>query len=77
MVKAYVLIQVELGKTGRVAKEVLDVQGVASAEGVTGPYDVIAVVEARNLDDLGRGVIGSIQALEGILRTLPCTVVQL
>jgi DNA-binding Lrp family transcriptional regulator len=77
MVKAYVLIQVEPGKTGRVAKEVLNVQGVASAEGVTGPYDVIAVVEARNLDDLGRRVIGSIQALEGILRTLPCTIVQL
>lgn len=52
------------------------VRGVTSAEGVTGPYDVVALAEARNLNELGRRVMSSIQALEGAIRTLPCAVVR-
>jgi DNA-binding Lrp family transcriptional regulator len=77
LVKAYVLIQAQPGATGPVVEAVLQVKGVISADGVTGPYDVVAVAEARNLEELSRRVIGSIQSIEGILRTLPCTVVRL
>jgi DNA-binding Lrp family transcriptional regulator len=77
VVKAYVLIQSEPGKAGQVVGDVLQVRGVTSAEGVTGPYDVVALAEARNLDELGRRVMSSIQALEGVIRTLPCAVVRL
>jgi DNA-binding Lrp family transcriptional regulator len=77
VIKAYVLIQTEPGKTGRVVEAVLQVKGVTAAEGVTGPYDVVALAEARNFDELSRRVIGSIQEIEGVLRTLPCTVVRL
>lgn len=77
MVKAYVLIQAQPGATGPVIDAVLQVKGVISAEGVTGPYDVVALAESRNLDELNRRVIGSIQSIEGVLRTLPCTVVRL
>jgi DNA-binding Lrp family transcriptional regulator len=55
----------------------LPVRGVTSAEGVTGPYDVVALAEARNLDEFGRRVMSRIQALEGVIRTLPCAVVAL
>lgn len=77
VVKAYVLIQAEPGKTGRVVEAVVQVRGVISVEGVTGPYDVVALAEARNLDEFSWRVIGSIEAIEGIIRTLPCTVVRL
>jgi DNA-binding Lrp family transcriptional regulator len=77
LVKAYVLIQTRPGKTGPVVEAVLQVKGVISAAGVTGPYDIVAVAEARNLEELSRRVIGSIQSIEGVLRTLPCTVVRL
>lgn len=77
MIKAYVLIQAEPGKTGPVLGAVMQVKGVISAEGVTGPYDVVALSEARSLDELSRRVIGNIQAIEGVTRTLPCTLVQL
>jgi DNA-binding Lrp family transcriptional regulator len=59
MVRAYVLIQTEAGQAGRVAKEVAAVDGVGSAVAVTGPYDVIARVEAPSIDDLGRMVVGN------------------
>jgi DNA-binding Lrp family transcriptional regulator len=77
VVKAYVLIQAEPGKTGAVVETMLQVKGLISAEGVTGPYDVVALVQAASLDQLSRRVIGSIQAIEGVIRILPCTPVRL
>jgi len=53
MIAAYILIQTEVGVIGSVAAKVGGVKGVTSAEAVTGPYDVIARAEARNLDELG------------------------
>ena len=75
MVRAYVLIQTEAGQAGRVAKEVAGADGVGSVVAVTGPYDVIARVEAPSIDDLGRMVVSGIQRVKGITRTLTCPVV--
>jgi DNA-binding Lrp family transcriptional regulator len=77
VVHAYVLIQTEVGKAAQVANEVRGIDGVAEAEDVTGPYDVIVRAEAGNVDDLGKLVVAKIQAVEGITRTLTCPVVHL
>ncbi|MGH2811963.1 MAG: Lrp/AsnC family transcriptional regulator [Actinomycetota bacterium] len=77
MVEAYILIQTEVGKAAQVAKEVASIQGVNSAEDVTGPYDVIVRAEAKTVDDLGKLVVAKIQAVDGITRTLTCPVVHL
>ena len=74
-VSAYILIQTEVGKAADVAAAVGAIDGVVTAEDVTGPYDVIARVEASNVDDLGRLVIAKLQDVPGITRTLTCTVV--
>jgi DNA-binding Lrp family transcriptional regulator len=58
-----------------VASAIAELEGVALAEDVTGPYDVIARVEASTVDELGKLVIAKIQDVEGITRTLTCTVV--
>ena len=75
MVQAYILIQTEVGKAASVAASIADISGVTIAEDVTGPYDVIARVEAHTVDDLGKLVIARIQDVPGITRTLTCTVV--
>ncbi len=77
MVQAYILIQTEVGKSASVAEAIREVAGVASAEDVTGPYDVIARVEANTVDELGKLVIARIQEVPGITRTLTCTVVHI
>jgi DNA-binding Lrp family transcriptional regulator len=74
---AYVLIQTEVGTAARVARAVSELDGVERAEDVTGPYDVIARIQARSLDQLGRLVVTRIQAVDGITRTLTCPVVRL
>jgi DNA-binding Lrp family transcriptional regulator len=77
MIAAYILIQTEVGEIGPVASEVAGIKGVTSAEAVTGPYDVIARVEARNLNELGKLVVGRIQEVPGITRTLTSPVVHI
>ena len=76
-VQAYVLIQTEVGKAATVVESIRAIPGVAVAEDVTGPYDVIVKAEARTMDELGRLVVAKIQAVSGITRTLTCPVANL
>ena len=59
------------------AQQVRAVEGVLVAEGVTGPYDVIASVEAPTMNDLGRMVVRDVQRIEGISRTITCPVAKI
>ena len=75
--QAYILIQTEVGKAAQVAAAISEIQGVISAEDVTGPYDVIVRAEATTVDELGKLVVARIQSLSGITRTLTCPVVHI
>ena len=77
VVQAYILIQTEVGKAADVARQIAEIEGVTTAEDVTGPYDVIVRAEARNVDDLGKLVVARVQGVPGITRTLTCPVVHL
>lgn len=77
MVQAFILIQTEVGKAASVATAIAAIEGVAQAEDVTGPYDVIVRAEANTVDELGKLVVARIQGVEGITRTLTCPVVHL
>jgi DNA-binding Lrp family transcriptional regulator len=76
-VHAYVLIQTDVGQAAGVTRQIREIPGVVVAEDVTGPYDVIARVEASSIDELGRLVVSHVQLIEGITRTLTCPVVHL
>jgi DNA-binding Lrp family transcriptional regulator len=75
VLSAYVLILTEVGKVAHVARALSDLDGVQVAEDITGPYDVIARIQAPGLDQLGRLVASRIQAVDGVTRTLTCTVI--
>jgi DNA-binding Lrp family transcriptional regulator len=75
VLSAYVLIQTEVGKVAHVARALNELEGVLLAEDVAGPYDVIARVQAPGLDQLGRLVASRIQLVDGVTRTLTCTVI--
>ena len=77
MVSAYILIQTEVGKAERVATQVRGLPGVVAADDVTGPYDVIVRAEAPTIDELGQLVVSQVQMIEGLTRTVTCTVVNL
>jgi DNA-binding Lrp family transcriptional regulator len=76
-VTAFLLIQTEVGKAAAVVDAIRAIDGVVSAEAVTGPYDIIVSTEADDIDALGRMVVSRIQAVDGITRTQTCPVVNL
>lgn len=69
--KAYVLIEVEVGKVGEVAEALQKVEGVKSADTVTGHYDVVAVIEVADIDAVGT-VVKQIHSIAGICKTTTC-----
>ena len=75
MLSAYVLIQTQIGKIAHVAHALSDLDGVEVAEDLTGPYDIIAKIQAPGLDQLGRLVVSRIQVVDCVIRTLTCTVI--
>jgi DNA-binding Lrp family transcriptional regulator len=77
VVHAYILIQTEVGKAAVVAGKIAGIEGVTTAEDVTGPYDVIVRAEADDVDQLGQLVVARIQNVDGITRTLTCPVVHI
>lgn len=71
---AYILIEAEPGKVKDLVPEIAATGGVESACGITGPYDVIAYVETRDVESLGDLVTKKIQALAGVRKTVTCLV---
>jgi DNA-binding Lrp family transcriptional regulator len=70
--KAFVLIETAVGKSREVVESIRQLKGVKSVDIVTGPYDVITVVEGESLNDIGDLVTARIHPIAGISRTVTC-----
>ncbi len=73
--KAFVLIETAVGRAREVAASLGRIEGIKSVDMVTGPYDIIATIEAETLSNIGDVVTGKIHAIDGISRTVTCLVV--
>ena len=73
--KAFVLIETAVGRSKEVASALRQLPGVKSVDAVTGPYDVIVVVEGDSLTDIGDLVTSRIHPITGISRTVTCLAV--
>jgi len=74
--KAFVLIETAVGKTKEVVSILKKLKGLKSVDTVTGPYDIIAVIEAKDLNQVGDIITGRIHTIEGISRTVTCLAVE-
>ncbi len=70
--KAIILIETAVGKSREVAIALGKVNGVQSANVVTGPYDVIAVIETPDMAAIGTLVEQNVHTLAGVMRTVTC-----
>ena len=70
--KAYILIETTVGKSREVATMLKALEGVQTVDAVTGPYDIIAVVDAPDLNAVGDLVTSQIHIINGIVRTVTC-----
>jgi len=70
--KAFVLIETVVDKNREVVTAIRKLKGVTSVDAVTGPYDVIAVIQGETLNEIGDLVTGKIHPIPGISRTVTC-----
>lgn len=75
VVKAFVLVQAQLGRSRSVARAIEKVRGVKMVFAVTGVYDVIAYLEMHDMTTLSELVIKKIQSVKGVERTHTAIVV--
>ncbi len=74
-IKAYILANVEAGMGEDVVEALSAIEGVKSAHNVTGPHDVIALIEVPDTAALGELVLNEIQVIDGLDYTLTCVVI--
>ncbi|MEE9324578.1 MAG: Lrp/AsnC ligand binding domain-containing protein [Dehalococcoidia bacterium] len=70
--KAFVLIETAVGKTREVSNALQNVEGMKSVDAVTGPYDIIAIMEADDLNTIGNAVTSKVHTVNGVVRTVTC-----
>ena len=70
--KAYILIETAVGKSREVQATMKGISGIETVDAVTGPYDIIAVVVADDLNAVGELVSGRVHTIGGVLRTVTC-----
>jgi DNA-binding Lrp family transcriptional regulator len=74
--KAFVLIETAVGRNKEVATALKKLAGVKSVDIVTGPYDIIAIIEGKSLNDIGDLVTSKIHPIAGISRTVTCLAIK-
>ena len=73
--RAYILIETGVGKSRDVSGQLRSLSGIETVDPVTGPYDIIAVVSAPDLNAVGDLVTSQIHTISGIVRTVTCLAV--
>lgn len=75
MTRAYILVVTAVGTIEPVQTTLREVPGIRAVDIVTGDYDLIAILEAPNIQDVGRLVMRDIHGVDGVERTHTCIVV--
>lgn len=75
--KAYILVEIRPGGIREVVRNLRRVDGVVEANMTFGPYDAVAVVEAEDLNHLGKILDSNIQPIPGVIETLTCLAVDI
>ena len=69
MIRAYVLIKTEPGKVLEIANLLHELPSVERADAVTGPVDLIALVNAPDPRALAELIFRSVQTIAGVKET--------
>jgi DNA-binding Lrp family transcriptional regulator len=71
--RAYMFVNALQGQSITLTREIRSLPGVQLADSITGDYDIVAAVTAKDLAEL-RDIMAGVQALSGVLKTTTCMV---
>ena len=70
--KAFILIETQVGRVKEVTAELRWLPGVVTCDVITGPFDVIALIESDDMASVADLVTGQVQGVHGVIRTITC-----
>ena len=77
MIEAFILLTLEKDKVEETIKNIKKkIPEVKEAKGVTGPYDAILRVDAKNLKELTREIVSGIYKINGVIDTTTAIVIE-
>ena len=68
-ISAYIFVECTAGMAKDVARKIAERKGVKSCHAITGPFDVIVLVESSDVRTLGDFSVSKIQGIPGVIRT--------
>ena len=69
MARVYLLANVLPGKDAFIRDTLRGIKGVINADVVTGPYDIIAVLEGKDTHEVFESILKRVRKIRGINRT--------
>ncbi|MEO0086949.1 MAG: Lrp/AsnC ligand binding domain-containing protein [candidate division WOR-3 bacterium] len=72
---AFILINCLPGKTKEVLNKLLQIPNVQYAEMVLGPYDIIAIIQATEIETIAVIVDEKIRTIDGVDETITCVAI--
>ncbi len=73
--QAYILITTQASQVKSALEALRKISGVKRVDAVTGPFDLVAFVEGKDMKTIGELVVSEIQDVPGVARTITCLVV--
>ena len=70
--RAYILVETAVGETSAVSDALKEMPMMKAVDTVTGPFDIIAVVEADDLPSIGDLISDGMYGVPGIVKTIAC-----
>jgi DNA-binding Lrp family transcriptional regulator len=73
---AYVLIKVEPSMAHGVYNRLKEYKSIIQVDAVTGPHDIITIIESSDVSTLGSFIINKIRTIDGVKDTLTCHIIK-
>ena len=70
--KAFILIEVQVGRANTVADSLRSLREVSTAGVVTGTFDIIASIEVSDMAAMADLVTSQMQSIRGVIKTITC-----
>jgi DNA-binding Lrp family transcriptional regulator len=72
---AYILINLAAGVSREVFSKLSKMELIQQVDAVSGPFDMIAVVNGSTFNEIGNFVLEKIQTIPGVQKTITCNVI--
>jgi DNA-binding Lrp family transcriptional regulator len=74
-IRAYILINTQIGKTQKVAEELKKIPEIKKLDVIMGPYDIIIEIEVPSYENISEILLNKLQNIPAINHTMTCPVV--